>query len=69
VVWIGGGGIALSLFMLWAGTAGAELFVQRVSLVLMLVSVVIYFFGARIIQLWRSAFPVRAVNPDSANHL
>jgi exosortase len=49
--WIGAGGIALSLFMLWAGTAGAELFVQRVSLVLMLVSVVIYFFGARIIQL------------------
>jgi len=49
--WIGGGGIALSLFMLWAGTAGAELFVQRVSLVFMLVSVVIYFFGARLIHL------------------
>jgi exosortase len=49
--WIGGGGIAVSLFMLWAGTAGAELFVQRVSLVVMLVSVVIYFFGARIIYL------------------
>jgi exosortase/archaeosortase family protein len=49
--WIGAGGIALSLFMLWAGTAGAELFVQRVSLVLMLVSITIYFFGARIIQL------------------
>jgi exosortase/archaeosortase family protein len=37
--------------MLWAGTAGAELFVQRVSLVLMLLSVVLYFFGARVIQL------------------
>ena len=49
--WIGAGGIALSLFMLWAGTAGAELFVQRISLVLMLVSVVIYFFGARIMQM------------------
>jgi exosortase len=49
--WIGAGGIALSLFMLWAGTAGAELFVQRISLVLMLVSVVIYFFGPRIMQL------------------
>src|ERR1043166_4530334 len=48
--WIGGAGIAISLSMLWAGTAGAELFVQRVSLVLMLVSVAIYFFGARIIQ-------------------
>jgi len=49
--WIGAGGIALSLFMLWAGTAGAELFMQRVSLVLMLVSVVIYFFGARVFRL------------------
>jgi exosortase len=50
-VLIGAGGIALSLFMLWAGTAGAELFVQRVSLVLMLLSVVLYFFGAGVIQL------------------
>ena len=50
-IWVGAGGIALSLFMLWAGTAGAELFVQRASLVLMLVSVLVYFFGARIIQL------------------
>src|ERR1041385_6342578 len=50
-IWIGGGGISLSLFMLWAGTAGAELFVQRISLVLMLVSVIVYFFGARILQL------------------
>ena len=49
--WIGAGGIALSLFMLWAGTAGAELFVQRVSLILMLVSVIVYFFGARVIKL------------------
>ena len=46
---VGAIGIALSLFMLWAGTAGAELFVQRISLVTMLVSVVIYFFGARVI--------------------
>jgi exosortase len=49
--WAGATGIAVSLAMLWAGTAGAELFVQRLSLVLMLVSVVIYFFGARIIRL------------------
>ena len=45
--WLGGAGVAVSLFMLWAGTAGAELFVQRISLVLMLLSVAIYFFGAR----------------------
>src|SRR5207253_8495392 len=50
-MWVGAAGIATSLFMLWAGTAGAELFVQRVSLVLILVSVVLYFFGARIIHL------------------
>jgi len=50
-IWIGAGGIAASLFLLWAGIAGAELFVQRVSLVLMLVSVVTYFFGARVMQL------------------
>ena len=48
---IGAAGISISLFMLWAGTAGAELFVQRMSLLTMLVSVVVYFFGARIIQL------------------
>jgi len=47
---IGAVGIAVSLFMLWAGTAGAELFMQRMSLIMMLVSVVIYFFGARVIQ-------------------
>ena len=44
-------GIAISLFALWAGTAGAELFIQRLSLVLMLASIVIYFFGARFLRL------------------
>src|SRR5947207_13365807 len=32
--WIGVGAIGAALFALWAGTAGAELFVQRMSLVL-----------------------------------
>jgi len=49
--WLGATGIAVSLFALWAGTAGAELFVQRASLVLMLASVVVYFFGLRFIRL------------------
>src|SRR4051812_38136255 len=31
--WFGAIGISLSLVALWAGTAGAELFVQRASLV------------------------------------
>jgi exosortase len=42
--------IGFGVFALWAGTAGAELFVQRVSLVLMLAGVAIYFFGFRIVR-------------------
>jgi exosortase len=44
-------GVALSLLALWAGVAGAELFVQRISLVLMITSVVIYFWGFRLMRL------------------
>ena len=43
-------GIAASLLALWAGTAGAELFVQRASLVVMLASIVVYFFGFRLLR-------------------
>jgi exosortase len=39
------------LFALWAGTAGAELFTQRISLVLMLAGIVVYFWGFRILRL------------------
>jgi exosortase len=49
-VWLGAIGVAVSTLMLWAGTAGAELFVQRFSLVLMLASVVVYFFGVRLMR-------------------
>ena len=49
-MWLAPIGIAFSLFALWAGTAGAELFVQRASLVLMLTSILIYFFGWRILR-------------------
>ena len=48
--WVGAIGISFSLFALWAGTAGAELFVQRASLVLMLASIVVYFFGLRFMR-------------------
>jgi exosortase len=48
--WLGAIGVAISTLMLWAGTAGAELFVQRFSLVLMLASVVVYFFGMRLMR-------------------
>ena len=49
--WFGAMGIGFALIALWAGVAGAELFVQRASLVLMLASVAIYFFGFRILRL------------------
>jgi exosortase len=44
-------GVLVSLLALWAGVAGAELFVQRISLVLMVTSVVIYFWGFRLLRL------------------
>jgi exosortase len=44
-------GVALSLLVLWVGVAGAELFVQRISLVLMVTSVVIYCWGFRLLRL------------------
>ena len=43
--------VALALLALWAGTAGAELFIQRLSLALMLAGVVVYFWGLRLLQL------------------
>ena len=49
-LWIGAVCVSFGLLALWAGTAGAELFVQRASLLLMLAGIVIYFFGLRIIQ-------------------
>jgi exosortase len=49
VVW-GGAGLASALAALWAGTAGAELFVQRASLVLLLASIVVYFWGFRLLR-------------------
>jgi exosortase len=46
-VWCGAIGVGVSIVMLWAGTAGAELFIQRLSLVLMLASILIFFKGFR----------------------
>ena len=47
----GGAAILLALFALWTGVAGAELFMQRTSLVLMLAGVVVYFWGGRLLRL------------------
>lgn len=42
--------MAASFVMLIGGTLGAELFTQRVSLIVMLAGVVTFFFGARMLQ-------------------
>ncbi len=52
----GGIAIGLALLALWAGTAGAELYVQRMSLVLLLAGVVIYFWGFRLLRLTLVSF-------------
>ena len=50
MIW-GLGAAVLGLLALWAGTAGAELYLQRLSLVLMLAGVVLYFWGFRLLRL------------------
>ena len=47
---LGGACVLLALLMLLGGTLGAELFTQRVSLVLMLAGIVVYFWGAKILK-------------------
>lgn len=48
---LGGAIVVLALMALWAGTAGAELFVQRISLVLILAGTVVYFWGVGLLRL------------------
>src|SRR5688572_17496235 len=43
--------VLAALLSLWAGTAGAELFMQRISLVLMLGGTVLYFWGFALLRL------------------
>ena len=40
-----------ALLALWAGTAGAELYLQRISLVFMLAGTAVYFWGFRLLRL------------------
>src|ERR1043166_8351995 len=42
---LGGLAVAFALFALWTGVAGAELYTQRMSLVLLAGGVVVYFGG------------------------
>lgn len=53
---LGGVCSVLAVFALWAGTAGAELYVQRMSLVLLLAGIVIYFWGFKLLRLAFVAF-------------
>jgi eight transmembrane protein EpsH (proposed exosortase) len=46
----GGAFILCALAGLWAGTVGAELFVQRLSLILMLAGIVVYFWGFKLLR-------------------
>ena len=43
--------VVTALLSLWAGTAGAELYTQRLSLVLMIAGTALYFWGYRILRM------------------
>ncbi len=47
----GGAAILFALFALWAGVAGAELYTQRLSLILLLAGIAVYFWGFRLLQM------------------
>ena len=48
---LGGAAILFALFALWAGVAGAELYTQRMSLVLLLSGITVYFWGLPLLRL------------------
>ena len=50
VLW-GGLAIVFALFALWAGVAGAELYTQRLSLILLLAGIAVYFWGFTLLRL------------------
>src|SRR5215216_2483428 len=47
----GGAAILFALFALWAGVAGAELYTQRLSFILLLAGIAVYFWGFKLLQL------------------
>lgn len=58
---LGGAGIALAFVMLLGGTLGAELFTQRVSLLVMLAAIIVYFLGLRFLRLLAVPFALIAL--------
>jgi len=49
-VLFGGAAILFALFALWAGVAGAELYTQRLSLILLLAGITVYFWGWNLLR-------------------
>ena len=47
----GGAAVVVALFALWAGIAGAELYTQRLSLLLILAGIIVYFWGFTLLRL------------------
>lgn len=50
-MWWGGAIVLFALFALWAGVAGAELYTQRMSLLLLLAGTTLYFWGSQLLRL------------------
>ena len=50
VLW-GGAAVVFALFALWAGVAGAELYTQRLSLLLILAGIIVYFWGFTLLRM------------------
>jgi exosortase len=50
VLW-GGAAVVCALFALWAGIAGAELYTQRLSLILIIAGIIVYFWGFKLLQM------------------
>ena len=48
---LGAVAIVFALFALWAGVAGAELYMQRLSLILLLAGITVYFWGLSLLRL------------------
>ena len=48
--WSGLAAVLFALLALWAGTAGAELYMQRTSLVLILAGTILYFWGFSLLR-------------------
>jgi len=49
VLW-GGAAVVCALFALWAGVAGAELYTQRLSLILLLAGIAVYLWGFALLR-------------------